>query len=796
MRGDRFIFACLIILSVLLLWAAIGASSSRVSSDSEGWVSPASNIEEAHVWPLHASVPLTTPTPIRTSTSTPFATATPGCCQDGVTGSGSVYCVGRQAWFTYGITNNCTFTVMASGTYTLETAPNPYAGWTPRRTVTVVNTSFGHGYTESSQVVWEGQLPNWNHYWRVRFSLRDTQGCWLIDFLTPIRFECESASPTPTRTPTQSTATPTSTRTATATATCISVGTPGPWAFRANYPEPMFGLAVASDGTSVYGFAGRNVSRQYTAYKYNYATDSWTRIADVPNASGTGSKADYGHNGKIYVTGGSVAQSANRIYDIAANSWTLGAPIPAEVSEHGHAYWNGKVYVIGGGPHGTPGSAVYSYNIATDTWSTLAPLPQAEYGMASAAINGKIYVANGYTSSGVTNTLYIYDISSNTWSQGAPSPLASYRAVGTAIGGKLYMIGGQTANGVTTTTYLYDPTTNIWSVGPSLNEPRGWSDGATINTPGGETAIVVGGDIQNASVEASTAPLMPCATMTGTPTAGVPSATRTPTAGVTTTVVPSSTALVPTFTTLPSNTAPATSTRTSTNTPTSTSVVSTPSATATNPAVSSPTSTVCAVTFRDVPQNHTFYPHVRCLACRGVVSGYVDGTFKPDNLVTRGQLAKIVSNAAGLTQEPGPQIYNDVPSSNPFYAWINSLTQAGHMSGYVCGAPGEPCPGSYFRPYANATRAQTSKIVSNAARYNEPPAGQNFEDVPTSHPFYEWIQRLASSGVMGGYECGGIDEPCIPPTNKPYFRPYNDVTRGQSAKIVAQAFFPGCVPFQ
>src|SRR3712207_9015386 len=36
------------------------------------------------------------------------------------------------------------------------------------------------------------------------------------------------------------------------------------------------------------------------------------------------------------------------------------------------------------------------------------------------------------------------------------------------------------------------------------------------------------------------------------------------------------------------------------------------------------------------------------------------------------------------------------------------------------------------RPFANATRAQTSKIVSNAAMYNEPPTGQTFEDVPTT----------------------------------------------------------------
>jgi hypothetical protein len=46
--------------------------------------------------------------------------------------------------------------------------------------------------------------------------------------------------------------------------------------------------------------------------------------------------------------------------------------------------------------------------------------------------------------------------------------------------------------------------------------------------------------------------------------------------------------------------------------------------------------------------------------------------------------------------------------------------------------------------------------------------------------------------VIGGYACGGEGVPCIPPLNRPYFRPYNNVTRGQASKIVANAFFPNC----
>jgi len=197
-----------------------------------------------------------------------------------------------------------------------------------------------------------------------------------------------------------------------------------------------------------------------------------------------------------------------------------------------------------------------------------------------------------------------------------------------------------------------------------------------------------------------------------------------------------------------------------------------------------------------VPPDHPFYVWIRCLACRGIVGGYADGTFRPGNDITRGQIAKMVSNAAGLDEDPGPQIYEDVDAANPFYLWINRLSNHGHMGGYTCGGPNEPCgPGNlpYFRPYASATRGQLSKIVSNAAGFVDPiPATQQtFTDVPPSHPFWLWIERIYAHGVITGYPCGGPGEPCDA-QNRPYFRPFANVTRGQASKIVANTFLPGC----
>ena len=122
--------------------------------------------------------------------------------------------------------------------------------------------------------------------------------------------------------------------------------------------------------------------------------------------------------------------------------------------------------------------------------------------------------------------------------------------------------------------------------------------------------------------------------------------------------------------------------------------------------------------FTDVPQNSTFYPFITCLACQGIVSGYPDGTFRPGNNVTRGQLSKIVSNSAPFN-DPIPstqQTFADVPNSNAFWLWIERMAGHNVINGYPCGGAGEPCDPQnrpYFRWGSNATRGQTSKIVAN-----------------------------------------------------------------------------------
>jgi hypothetical protein len=76
-------------------------------------------------------------------------------------------------------------------------------------------------------------------------------------------------------------------------------------------------------------------------------------------------------------------------------------------------------------------------------------------------------------------------------------------------------------------------------------------------------------------------------------------------------------------------------------------------------------------------------------------------------------------------------------------------------------------------------------MVSNSAGFADPQTVQLFQDVEPGSTFFNYIGRMASRGYVVGYPCGEPLEPCVPPSNLPYFRPNNPATRGQISKIVS-----------
>ncbi len=110
--------------------------------------------------------------------------------------------------------------------------------------------------------------------------------------------------------------------------------------------------------------------------------------------------------------------------------------------------------------------------------------------------------------------------------------------------------------------------------------------------------------------------------------------------------------------------------------------------------------------FTDVLTSHVFYDYIETAYNHAIINGYQDGTFRPDNNVTRAQLSKIIVLAQGWpTDTTGGPHFTDVPEGSTFYDYIETAYNHGIITGYGDGT---------FRPDNNATRGQISVIVYRA----------------------------------------------------------------------------------
>jgi hypothetical protein len=90
--------------------------------------------------------------------------------------------------------------------------------------------------------------------------------------------------------------------------------------------------------------------------------------------------------------------------------------------------------------------------------------------------------------------------------------------------------------------------------------------------------------------------------------------------------------------------------------------------------------------FSDVPASNPFYAYIETAFNRGIISGYADGTFRWGANVTRGQLCKIVVLAEEWsTDTSGGPHFSDVPPTQAFYEFVETAFNHEIISGYADG---------------------------------------------------------------------------------------------------------------
>ncbi len=117
-----------------------------------------------------------------------------------------------------------------------------------------------------------------------------------------------------------------------------------------------------------------------------------------------------------------------------------------------------------------------------------------------------------------------------------------------------------------------------------------------------------------------------------------------------------------------------------------------------------------AVTFSDVNNSTDYKAAILWAQSVGFVSGYPDGTFKPDACVKRAELLKMIYayNAPGSLNVTTNKAFSDVHSSDWFYKYVNRAVYDGVVKGYDDGT---------FKPGNCVNRAEAMKIATNALFY-------------------------------------------------------------------------------
>lgn len=88
--------------------------------------------------------------------------------------------------------------------------------------------------------------------------------------------------------------------------------------------------------------------------------------------------------------------------------------------------------------------------------------------------------------------------------------------------------------------------------------------------------------------------------------------------------------------------------------------------------------------FSDVGSNHSAYKEINYLVQKNVINGYTDGSFQPNKTVTRAEFAALVARALDLPSATSS--FKDVPKTATMYDGVSKAYQAGIIQGYLDGS--------------------------------------------------------------------------------------------------------------
>ncbi len=178
--------------------------------------------------------------------------------------------------------------------------------------------------------------------------------------------------------------------------------------------------------------------------------------------------------------------------------------------------------------------------------------------------------------------------------------------------------------------------------------------------------------------------------------------------------------------------------------------------------------------FDDVKETHWAFSYINEMSSRGILKGYPDGAFYPENPVTRAEFAKIMCLASGLTVSTvSSASYSDVDTDDWFAPYVE--TGKYYLSGYVSNGQ------KFYMPDSNALREDIAVALVKLKGYDT----TIYDESVLKTMFTDW--QSISEGARK-YVSVAIEKGLISGFEDNTFRGQDTITRAQASALLWRAY--------
>lgn len=178
--------------------------------------------------------------------------------------------------------------------------------------------------------------------------------------------------------------------------------------------------------------------------------------------------------------------------------------------------------------------------------------------------------------------------------------------------------------------------------------------------------------------------------------------------------------------------------------------------------------TILAASFSDVSESNPYYKSIEFLKTEGIIGGYPDGTFKPDQVVNRAEALKMILNAKKTeVKDITSSSFKDILTSDWFAKYVETAKTLGIVNGN---------PDGSFAPSRNVNKAEFLKMLLltyevKFVNYKAPEKPLYPDAADSTQWFIPYFDFAKNVNLITPNSAGNIE-------------PSKDLTRGQVAEII------------